>query len=71
MRRYGNLRLDFDPNERIEYFDFASRQSVPVLVLDKPVSLYGGLVLAADGKSPLFGQNELNGSYVMLMKNFR
>jgi hypothetical protein len=63
------LNLDFPPNGRIEFFDFANRQSI--LALDKPVSLFGGLALSPDGKSLLFGQNELNESYIMLMKNFR
>jgi eukaryotic-like serine/threonine-protein kinase len=65
------LNLDFPPNGRIEFFDFANRQSTPILALDKPVSLFGGLALSPDGKSLLFGQNELNESYIMLMKNFR
>ena len=39
--------------------------------LDKPFSLFGGLALSPDGKSLLFGQNELNESYIMVMKNFR
>ena len=35
------------------------------------VSLLGGLALSSDGKSLLFGQNELNEFLIMLMKNFR
>jgi hypothetical protein len=59
------------PNGRIEFFDFATRQSTPILTLDKPTSLYGGLALSPDGKSLLFGQEEHNETYVMLVKNFR
>jgi len=65
------LDQDVPPNGRIEFLDFATRQSTPILTLDKPASLYGCLALSSDGKSLLFGQNELNESYVMLMKNFR
>jgi Tol biopolymer transport system component/DNA-binding winged helix-turn-helix (wHTH) protein len=65
------LNLAFSPNGRIEFFDFANGQSTPIFALDKPVSLFGGLALSPDGKSLLFGQNELNESYIMLMKNFR
>jgi Tol biopolymer transport system component len=65
------LNLKFPPNGRIEFFDFANGQSTPIFALDKPASLYGGLALSPDGKSILFGQSELNESYVMLMKNFR
>ena len=63
--------IAFARGPRIEFFDFANGQSTPVFALDKPTSLYGGLALSPDGKSILFGQSELNGSYIMLMKNFR
>ncbi|HET6219615.1 MAG TPA: winged helix-turn-helix domain-containing protein [Acidobacteriaceae bacterium] len=65
------LNLKFPPNGRIEFFDFANGQSTPIFALDKPASLYGGLALSPDGKSILFGQSELNESYIMVMKNFR
>jgi hypothetical protein len=65
------LNLDFQPNGRIELFDFAHGQSTPIFALDKPASGFGGLALSPDGKSLLFGQNELDESYIMVMKNFR
>jgi Tol biopolymer transport system component/DNA-binding winged helix-turn-helix (wHTH) protein len=65
------LNLDFPPNGRIEFFDFAHGQSTPIFVLDKPASHFGGLALSPDGKSLLFGQNELNESYIMIVKDFR
>ena len=65
------LNFDTPPHGRIEFFDFAHGQSTPILAPDKPVSTFGGLALSPDGKSLLFGQNELNESYVMVMKNFR
>jgi hypothetical protein len=65
------LNLDFPPNGRIEFFDFAHGQSTPIFALDKPASGFGGLALSPDGKSLLFGQNELDESYIMVMKNFR
>jgi len=58
------------PNGRIEYFDFATGQSTPILSLEKPSPDYGGLTLSPDGKSLLFAQPELKESYVMLVKNF-
>ena len=65
------LNADFRPNGRIEFFDFANGQSTPIFALDKPFPFFGGLAVSPDGKSLLFGQNELNESYIMLMKNFR
>ena len=65
------LNPNVPPNGRIEFFDFATRQSTPILTLDKRTSLWGGLALSPDGKSLLFGQREHNESYVMLVKNFR
>jgi Tol biopolymer transport system component len=62
---------NFPPNGRIEYFDFAHGQTTPILALDKRASRFGGLALSPDGKSLLFGQSELNESYIMVMKNFR
>jgi hypothetical protein len=35
------------------------------------VSLFGGLAVSPDGKSLIFDLNELNESYIMVMKNFR
>ena len=65
------LNLDFPPNGRIEFFDFAHGQSTPILALDKPFPLGSGLALSPDGKSLLFGQIELTESDIMVMKNFR
>jgi Tol biopolymer transport system component/DNA-binding winged helix-turn-helix (wHTH) protein len=62
---------NFPPNGRIEYFDFAHGQTTPILALDKPASLFGGLAVSPDGKSLIFGLNELSESYIMVMKNFR
>jgi Tol biopolymer transport system component/DNA-binding winged helix-turn-helix (wHTH) protein len=65
------LNPDIPPHGRIEFFDLAHGQATPILALDKPASAYGGLALSPDGKSLLFGQSELNESYIMVMKNFR
>jgi Tol biopolymer transport system component/DNA-binding winged helix-turn-helix (wHTH) protein len=65
------LNPDPPPNGRIEFFDFAHGQTTPILALDKPASLFGGVTVSPDGKSLLFGQNELSESYIMVMKNFR
>ena len=65
------LNLDFPPNGRIEFFDFAHGQSTPIFALDKPASIFGGLALYPGWQITLFGQNELDESYIMVMKNFR
>jgi Tol biopolymer transport system component len=65
------VNLDFQPNGRIEFFDFAHGHSTPIFALDKPFPLHSGLALSPDGKSLLFGQIELNESDIMVMKNFR
>jgi Tol biopolymer transport system component/DNA-binding winged helix-turn-helix (wHTH) protein len=64
------LNPDVQPNGRIEFFDFAHGKITPIFALDKPASGFGGLALSPDGKSLLFGQNELNEAYIMVMKNF-
>jgi Tol biopolymer transport system component/DNA-binding winged helix-turn-helix (wHTH) protein len=65
------MNLDFPPNGRIEFFDFAHAHSTPIFALDKPFPLGGGLAISPDGKSLLFGQSELTESYIMVTKNFR
>jgi Tol biopolymer transport system component/DNA-binding winged helix-turn-helix (wHTH) protein len=65
------LNEDVQPNGRIEYFDFAHGQVTPIFTPDKDSSSFGGVALSPDGKSLLFGQNELDESYIMVMKNFR
>ena len=65
------LNLSVKPYGRIEFFDFGSRTTVPVFALQKPAPGYVGLAVAPDGRSILFGQTELDDSYIMLVKNFR
>ena len=65
------LDYNFKPNGRIEFFDFASRSITPIFALEKPSSEFGGLTLSPDGKALLFGQNESDESYIILVKNFR
>jgi serine/threonine protein kinase/Tol biopolymer transport system component len=61
---------DIRPNGRIEFLDFATRETYPILTLEKPASDFGGLAISPDGRSLLFGQTELDDSYIMLVKNF-
>jgi len=56
---------------RIEFFAFATRSITPIFNLERPVSDFGGMALSPDGKTLLFGQNEIDESYLMLVKNFR
>ena len=61
----------FDPHGRLEFFDFATRSTTPIFAIEKRAPEFGGLTLSPDGKSLLFGQNETDESYIMLVKNFR
>lgn len=58
------------PNGRIEFFDFATRRTIPLFTLEKPIEEFGGPALSPDGKSLLFSQAEVDESHVMLIKNF-
>ena len=60
-----------DEKPKIEFFEFATRQTTPIFSLDKPVIGVGGLALSPDGRSLLYGQNASLESYIMLVKNFR
>jgi WD40-like Beta Propeller Repeat len=53
------------PNGRIEFFDFATHETTPVFRLEKPASFFGGLAVSPDGRSLLYGQTELDDSYIM------
>jgi dipeptidyl aminopeptidase/acylaminoacyl peptidase len=64
------LNLSETPNRRIEFFDFATRETTPIFALQKPDG-YGGLAVSPDGKTLLYGQDEFEDSYIMLVKNFR
>jgi hypothetical protein len=64
------LNLSDVPNGRIEFFDFPTRKTIPVLDLAKPAPTFGGLAVSPDGRSLLYGQNEFEDSYVMLVRNF-
>jgi hypothetical protein len=59
------------PYGRIEYFDFATRETAPILSIEKPASFFGGLAASPDGRSVLYSQTELDDAYIMLVKNFR
>jgi eukaryotic-like serine/threonine-protein kinase len=65
------LNLSIKPYGRIEFFDFASRETSPIFTLDKPAPGYVGLAIAPDSRSLLYGQTELDDSYIMLVRNFR
>jgi Tol biopolymer transport system component/predicted Ser/Thr protein kinase len=53
----------------IQFFDFASRQKIPVYTLNGGSSL--GLAVSPDEKSILFAQEKLFESSIVLVKNFR
>jgi Tol biopolymer transport system component len=62
------LDSSFKPHGRIEYFDFASRHTVPIFALEKPALNH--LTLSPDQKSLLFDQSDFFDFYIMLVKNF-
>ena len=65
------LNESAEPNGTIEFFDFASHQTNPILNLEKQAPDIGGLAISPDYRSVLYGQIELDESYLMLVKNFR
>jgi Tol biopolymer transport system component len=73
LAQTGIYFLDYriQPYGRLEFLDFATRSTTPIFTLEKPVPQFGGLTLSPDGKSLLFGQNEIDECYIMLVKNFR
>lgn len=52
----------------IQFFEFASRQTRPVVVSERPV---GGVTVSPDGRSILYNQVDQQGSDLMLVENFR
>ena len=70
--RDGIYFLKEEPhNGKIYFFDFATEKAIPILALEKPAPLYGGLALSPDGKSLLFSQQDFWDFHIMLVKNFR
>jgi Tol biopolymer transport system component/DNA-binding winged helix-turn-helix (wHTH) protein len=66
------LNLSHTPNGRIEFFDFATNETTPIVGLEKPAAgPDGGLAVSPDGRSLLYSQNESEDSTIMLVKNFR
>ena len=65
------LNESFKPNGRIGFFDFATSETTPIFSLEKPLTVFGGLAVSPDGRSLLYAQNELDDSYIVLVKNFR
>ena len=53
----------------IEFLDFASGKKTTIHTLAKPVDL--GLAVSPDGRYLLFAQNDLSGSDLVLVENFR
>ena len=63
------LKLDQFPRVSIQFFEFATRRSIPIYILrNKPG---WGLSVSSDGKSIVYVQGEFAESDVMLVKNFR
>jgi len=56
---------------RIDFFDLATRTTIPLFTPEKGVFQYGGPALSPNAKSLLFCQPEVGETYLMLLKNFR
>jgi Tol biopolymer transport system component/DNA-binding winged helix-turn-helix (wHTH) protein len=63
------LRFDKSPRVSIQFFDFATRKTIPLWTLDKEPGW--GLAMSPNGKSILYVQGEFAESNIMLVKNFR
>jgi Tol biopolymer transport system component/DNA-binding winged helix-turn-helix (wHTH) protein len=59
-----------ESEDSIQFFDFASRNKVPIVTLHQRPS-DGGLAVSPDERSILFAQEKLSESQVVLVKNFR
>jgi len=57
--------------DSIQFFDFASRQTISILVLERSPRRYHDLAISPDKKSILFAQEKLSESRIVLVKNFR
>ena len=63
------LRFDNSPHVTVQFFDFASRKTIPIWTFEKEPGW--GLAMSRDGKSILYVQNEFAESNIMLVENFR
>ncbi|MGB9515181.1 MAG: protein kinase [Candidatus Acidiferrum sp.] len=64
------LNVTVTPN-RMEFLDFATRQTTTIANLEKPVPAFGGLAISPDRKTLLYPQTNADDSYIMLVRNFR
>lgn len=68
LRYGGNVP---GPTGTMDFLDFGTGRTTPIITLDKAVPNFGGLAVSPDGRSILYGQVEIEDSYVMLVKHFR
>jgi Tol biopolymer transport system component/DNA-binding winged helix-turn-helix (wHTH) protein len=64
------LYLSDTPNGKIEFFDFATRETTPIFDQVRPAPSHNGLALSPNGTSLLY-TDDLKDSDLMLVKNFR
>jgi hypothetical protein len=61
------LNTDAEPGPRIEFYDFATRRTSPVLTLDKrPARLFPSLSATADGKTVFYTQYDYQSAIKMM-----
>jgi Tol biopolymer transport system component/DNA-binding winged helix-turn-helix (wHTH) protein len=63
------LRFDKSPHVTLQFFEFASHNTIPIWTLEKEAGW--GLGMSHDAKSIVYIQNEFAESNIMLVKNFK
>jgi Tol biopolymer transport system component len=64
------LNVTVTPN-RVDFLNFANRETTTLFSLEKPVPPFGGLAISPDHSGLLYTQIDADDSYIMLVKNFR
>jgi hypothetical protein len=57
--------------DRIQFFNFATKKIDLIAPTSKPVSGYGGFSVSPDRRHIIFAQIDQNESDIMLVENFR
>jgi dipeptidyl aminopeptidase/acylaminoacyl peptidase len=61
----------YPPEDRIQFFDFATRNIKILARMGKPSSGFGGFTVSSDRKQILFAEVDQDDQVIMLMENFR
>jgi Tol biopolymer transport system component/predicted Ser/Thr protein kinase len=61
----------FPPEDKIQFFDFATRKIKTLARMEKPSSGYGGVTVSSDRRQILFAEVDQDDQVIMLVENFR